>query len=132
MMEINNTIIRIIMRSFCSSVLCIPGAMAAVNFRPAAIKSVYHSPAEVGKLDEFVDALIRTLDVWDATHGFVVINPVVHGVPVGSVLLWHHLRFVASELLDGDAESRLKASMMSHIGNMVSEQTAFQINYALP
>ena len=33
------------------------------------------------------------------THCFIVINPAVHGAPVGSVLLWPYLRFTAKELL---------------------------------
>ena len=106
--------------------------MAAINFKPDKIKTVYHSPMDVGELHAFVGTLIRTLDVWDETHGFIVINPAVHGAPVGSVLLWPYLRFTAEELLSGNAESRLKASMLSYVGKMISERTSFQLNYALP
>ena len=106
--------------------------MAATHFKPDKIKTVYHSPMDVGDLHAFVDTLIRTLDVWDETHGFLVINSVVHSAPIGSVLLWPHLRFSASELLSGNAESRLKASMLSHVGKMLAEQTSFQLSYALP
>ena len=66
------------------------------------------------------------------THCFIVINPAVHGAPVASVLLWPYLRFTANELLSGNAESRLKASMLSYLGKMISERTSFQLNYALP
>ena len=96
------------------------------------IKTIYHSPKDVGELHAFAGTLIRTLDVWDETHGFIVINPAVHGAPVGSVLLWPYLRFTAEELLSGNAESRLKASMLSYVGKMISERTSFQLNYALP
>ena len=106
--------------------------MAATNFKPDKIKTVYHSPMDIGELHAFAGTLIRTLDVWDETHGFIVINPAVHGAPVGSVLLWPYLRFTANELLSGNAESRLKASMLSYVGKMISERTSFQLNYALP
>ena len=106
--------------------------MAATNFKSDNIKAVYHSPMDVGDLQAFVRKLICTLDVWDETHGFIVINSAVHGAPVGSVLLWPYLRFTAKELLSGNAESRLKASMLSYVGKMISERCSFQINYALP
>ena len=105
--------------------------MAATDFKSDKIKTVYHSPMDVGELHAFVGTIIRTLDVWDETHGFIVINPAVHGAPVGSVLLWPYLRFTAEELLSGNAESRLKASMLSYVGKMISERTSFQLNYAL-
>ena len=32
------------------------------------IKTIYHSPKDVGELHAFAGTLIRTLDVWDETH----------------------------------------------------------------
>ena len=108
--------------------------MAALDFNwtEDQVKTVYHSPTEIGDLHAFVNKFIRTLDVWDEAHGFVVINPEIHGAPVGSVLLWTHLRFPATTLLSDNAEHRLQASMISHIGRMRAAQTSFQMNYALP
>ena len=107
-------------------------AAESFQFKPRQLQIVYHSPTEVGNLHAFVNRLMQTLDMWDETRGFVVINEEVHGVPVGSVLLWPHLRFPGNALLHENAEPRLNASMLSHVGKMVSEQTSFQMNYAVP
>ena len=107
-------------------------AAESFQFKLCQLQSVYHSPAEIGNLHAFVNRLMQTLDMWDEAHGFVVINEEVHGVPVGSVLLWPHFRFHGNALLHENAEVRLEASMLSHVGKMVSEQTSFQMNYAAP
>ena len=43
--------------------------MAATNFKPGKIKTVYHSPMDVGELLAFAGTLLCALDVWDETHG---------------------------------------------------------------
>ena len=90
---------------------------------------VYHNNEELTDLAGFVNKLLTTLDVWDAQLGFVVINEAVHCVPVGSVLLWPHLRLTKTMLESGAAEEVLKKSMMSHFGRMRKDKNNFQIGY---
>ena len=105
--------------------------MASVELKAANIKSVYHSWNEISDLHAFVDALMKTLDVWDEKHGYAVLNPEMHGVPAGCILLWPHFRFRKEDLLAGLTDAPLKASMLSHFGKIRKERTAFQLNYVL-
>ena len=96
---------------------------------PKNIKTVYYGPNDLKDTNDFVENLIRTLDVWDEQKGFAVMNEGIHGVPVGSILLWPHMRFHIDAFLSGAAENALRRSMKSHMGKMKKDQTAFQLNY---
>ena len=105
--------------------------MAASDFLPDRIVSVYHTPKDIDDLDKFVDSFLRTLDVFDNTKGFSVLNDKIHKVPCGSILLWPHLRFTPTALTEDACEERLRNLMKSHLSKIKKECTHFQINYGL-